>query len=125
MSVVTNIILHCSYGEDHSDISERDGGLTKRIYKGPDTINQWLNGQGRELGELVFMNPHAGGTQIFSGAIFMGAFNYLDLDGLAEQIKSFTWDEPNKVQLFVREDEDDVFWEYDLGNRGEENSQED
>jgi hypothetical protein len=114
MSVVTCVILHCNYAEDYTELSDRDGRRDRR-YKGVESLNEWLNSGGRDHGRLFFMNPHAGGTQTFSGAVFMGAFNYLDLDAFAEQIKTFPWDEPGQVQLFVREDEDETFWEYDLG----------
>lgn len=114
MSVVTCVILHCDYGEDYIEESGRDPSWRQRRYKGVERLNEWLNDPERNHGRLEFVNPHAGGTQIFTGAVFMGAFNYLDLDGLAGQIKAFPWDEPGRVQLFAREDEDDTFWEYDL-----------
>jgi hypothetical protein len=100
MSEVTNVILLCSYGEDYLELVERDGGpdRSRRRYKGVEAINLWLNSQGRGL---------------------LGSFNYLDLEGLAEQIKAFAWDEPENVQLFVKEEEDDTFWEYDLGLEGD------
>lgn len=121
MSEVTAIIFHCDYAEDYVELTGRDGQRDRR-YRGVEHINEWLDAPEVENGRLEFMNPHAGGYQTFTGAVFMGAFNYLDLDGLAGQIKSFPWDEPGRVQLFVREEEDDTFWEYDLHpeNPGEE-----
>lgn len=119
MSVVTHIILHVSYGEDYTELSGRDGGRRERRYTGVEHINEWLDDPERRLGTLRFVNPHAGGSQTFSGAVFLGAFNYLDLDGLAERVKCFAWEEPEKIQLFVREDEDDTFWEYDLSGTGQ------
>jgi hypothetical protein len=124
LSVVTRIILHCSYAEHYTELVGTGGRAPRheRRYDGVEKINAWLNHPDRDLGELRFVSPHAGGSQVFTGALFLGAFNYLDLDGLIKQVKAFPWEEPWAVQLWAREDEEDVFTEYDLelGEKPEE-----
>jgi hypothetical protein len=124
MSDVTRVILHISYAEHYTELVESGGRAPRheRRYKGVDAINAWLDAPERDHGTLRFVSPYAGGGQIFTGALFLGAFNYLDLYGLIEQVKAFPWEEPWAVQLWAREDEEDVFSEYDLelGSKPEE-----
>jgi hypothetical protein len=107
-----NLILHCSSDEVYVEQTDGDGNKVRR-YKLIEQINQWLNSQGRNHGDLVYMNPHAGGERLFEGAIFMGAFNYLDIDGLMRMLKSLEWEDVEQVQLFARTDEDQIFEEVD------------
>lgn len=111
-SAFINLILHCSNDEIYVEQAGGDG-KTVRCYKLIEQVNRWLNTNGRSHGELVYMNPHAGGERFFKGAIFMGAFNHLDLNGLMRLLKSLEWEDFEQVQLFARTDEDQIFEEVD------------
>ncbi len=109
---VINLILHCSNDEIYVEQTGGDGKAVRR-YRLIEQVNGWLNSEGRNHGELVYMNPHAGGERHFVGAIFMGSFNYLDVDGLMRLLKSLEWEYYEQVQLFARTDEDKIFEEVD------------
>ena len=56
-----------------------------------------------------------GGTKLVSNKIFIGGYNYLELDDLIEFMrKKITWREEQRVQLVVREQDDDKFRIIDL-----------
>jgi hypothetical protein len=111
-SPVINLILLCSKDEIYVEKAGVDGKTVRR-YKHIERVNRWLNSQGRTHGKFHYMNPHAGGERPFEGAIFMGSFNYLDLDGLMRLLKSLVWEDSGQVQLFARTDEDYIFEEVD------------
>ncbi len=51
-----------------------------------------------------------GGTKLISNKIFIGGYNYLELNELIEFMKQkITWHDENRVQLVVREQDDDKF----------------
>ena len=96
MSRVTNLILTCSLGE-------REKYIISQINK--FKIN------GNSLG-IVSINDDKlpkgwyGGTKYMECNIFIGAFNYIDLRKFVEHLKSIKWEDPEDVQLIIREQDD-------------------
>ena len=98
MSEVTNLILSFSSHEDQkSRLSE---------------INLFQN-NGREF-EIVSADyerdpnkPNEevwyGGSKYLETPLFIGAINHLDMEGLLEHLKDVYWEEPENVQLIVKE----------------------
>jgi len=104
MSVVTNLILSFSIGED--EIS--------RV----DEINLFHNnGRGFKLASADFeieINQDSnkawyGGSKFLGTPLYIGAYNHLDIEGLIEYLKIINWKYPESVQLFLKEEESDKF----------------
>lgn len=50
-----------------------------------------------------------GGTKYMECCIFMGAYNYLNLNEFIDHLKSIEWEDPEDVQLIVRNQNEDRF----------------
>lgn len=100
MSVVTNVILTFSILEDDYEAGDTYG------HKCVDKINEWLPCELKNIG------GHAGGNKELETDIYIGAFNYLDTEGLKACVFSQEWNEPKDVQLYVQEQQADTFTEY-------------
>lgn len=103
MSVVTDIILCFSLGEDRIEGAKTVDDRFPLV----DEINAWLMEDGR--GELTRLNGHEGGGKGWQCEIFGGAFNYLDVRAFVKMIAALKWNRPHQVQLFIRGEEDEVF----------------
>ena len=90
MSVVTNVIL-----------------LTFIDDKGVHGLQQWLADKG--MPPLKKIDENAGGNKMIEHDFFAGAFNHLDLEGFVQCAWATTWTYPKEVQLFVKEENDEVF----------------
>ena len=96
MSVVTNVIL---------SIGIRDA-LNKKITE----INRFFEQSGGR--GLVSMDDPAlpegwyGGSKMLEAYLYVGAFNHLDLTGFYKHLQSLSWEQPESVQLIIREQED-------------------
>jgi len=101
VSVVTNIVFKTSVGDKH------------RIAK--------LNAAFQEGAKLVSCDDESlprgwyAGNKMLECEICPGAFNDLNLADLVRAIREMDWDDPNSVQLFVQEQEEDRLREVDLG----------
>lgn len=106
MSKVTNVILIFSIMEDQPDDSKVHPVLAE--------LNKSLDGAKHYVRFEPFDFPHdnaSTGTKAMETNICLGGFNYLDLPHLITCVKAAPWKEPEHVQLFVMEDDDDVFTE--------------
>jgi protein associated with RNAse G/E len=97
MSVVTNLILHIGILEDEED----------RI---KDVNEFWEDG----IGLVSFDSSDLprgwyGGTKMLEANLYVGAFNYLDLDEFITHLEKIRWEYPEEVQVIVKEQEDDLF----------------
>lgn len=99
MSRVTNIIFAFSIIEEGGD----DSGEFI-LFK---EINKWLKKEG--YGELKSIDDCAGGSKRLEAPIFAAAFNFFLFDEFKEFVSSLNWNEPDAVQIFVKEQEDDEF----------------
>lgn len=50
-----------------------------------------------------------GGTKMLEARLYIGAFNYFDLEGFKNFLRSIHWEYPEEIQLIVKEHHDDVF----------------
>lgn len=104
MSLVTNVILSLPMCcEDKSE-----------------AINQWLldRGHKRPMPNLGEHGEAYGGYKALEADVYVGAFNYLETDEFVAFIRALPWEvdhyghrEFDEAQLFVREQNDNVFRE--------------
>ena len=100
MSEVTNLIISFSPLEDE----------TSRI----NEVNLFSNGdRGFNIISADFEEGNRkrwyGGSKMLETAMYIGAFNHLDLEGLIEHMKNINWEDQKSVQLIVKEENDDKF----------------
>jgi len=93
MSWVTNIIL--SIESLDSDEDEK-----------AEEINQYFFKQGMR-GFVSLEDPSLpkgwyAGEKYLESTIYLGVFNYLDLEALIKHIKSIDWPDPTSAQLLVK-----------------------
>lgn len=104
MSKVTNLILTCS-------VSEKEDFIESEIskFKIKDTpINI------TSIHDKMLPSSWYGGSKNMECNVFIGAYNYLDLNSFISHLKSIKWEDPEIVQLFVLEDHEDMFKKIDL-----------
>lgn len=107
MSVVTNLIISFSVLEDEkSRIGE---------------VNAFFNnGRGFKINSADFEEEESwpekgsgkrwyGGSKILETPLYIGVYNHLDLEGLVAYMKTIEWEEPENVQLIVKEQGADKF----------------
>lgn len=64
---------------------------------------------------LNLLDPWYGGTKRLERSIQIGAFNYLDCDGLLQHVRTkVNWREPQNVQLMLCRQEEDRFTVYEM-----------
>jgi hypothetical protein len=59
-----------------------------------------------------------GGTKNIESEIALGAFNYLDLDGLVQHIKRINWKGPTSIQLLLKGQEESLFTSHVVIDQG-------
>lgn len=102
MSVVTNVILAFNVTEEMYEYGDVD------VYPNMKTINAWLTEKvygdfGKDVDEV------AGGKKHLETKLYTAAFNYLNLDEFVSFIRGLKWNEPDNVQILVKEQGDDKF----------------
>ena len=75
--------------------------------KGVVELNEWLDSE--NYGILQRVDQYTGGRKAQQADIYLGAFNYLDIGAFVEKIKSIKWVDPEYVQLFLKDEDDDLF----------------
>ena len=101
MSYVCDTILKFSILENEEKILDQVNGFFEDV-----TGFVMLDGD-----ELPKDAKHwYGGSKVFQTPIALGAFNYLDLDGLKKHLKeNVKWKHPEMVQLIYCNEDDDYF----------------
>lgn len=94
MSQVTNIILALSLFEGVEDDT---------CYPWVDVINQWLAERGN--GKLQRVDALAGGVKEMEAAVFIGAFNYLDIPKFIKAVDACDWEDRDGLSLFMKDSE--------------------
>lgn len=95
MSHVTNAILAF-------DVMDDDMPLER--------INAGINGKGfTTVDDPELPYGWYGGDKFLETPLLIGAFNYLDIDGLLRHLAALPWQHPERVQLIVKDDNDDRF----------------
>jgi hypothetical protein len=97
MSSVTNIILSFSIVEDRFSLM--------------DDINSWLTKE--DYGAFGYDADALGsGTKRLETPVYVAAFNLFDVHAFLDFVKDLPWQEPDCVQVFVQEQEEDKFRVY-------------
>lgn len=99
MSHVTNAILSLPILEDEKFV------LLNHLLQGKLTNGQSFGDQ------LDIGNAPVGGRKNLEASIYIAAFNGVDVDELIKCIKSIVWDDCHEVQLFIKDQHDEVFTE--------------
>jgi hypothetical protein len=98
MSQVTNIILIFSLAENEKEI---EGKLNLFRYNSsfsmisidtPDLPRGWY-----------------GGNKLFESNIYLGVYNYFNLEEFVSHLNNIEWEERENVQLIYKEENDEVF----------------
>lgn len=106
MSYVTNLILHMSILEEENE-QETD---TKII----EQVNKFFDEQGiRPLIGLhnteLLPGGWYGGQKYLECHVYVGAFNYLDLDGFLRHLQTVPFEEPEEVQVWIKDQHETSF----------------
>jgi len=102
MSQVTNLILTFSIGEDEDRCINAVNSYEYRNLK-MNLVSVDFN-KDLEKGTTWY-----GGTKFMEARIYLGAFNYLDIQDFRNYLKTIAWQYPDLVQLIVQEQDDDKF----------------
>lgn len=95
MSRVTNLILTFSTGEDETKCIVAVNNYEYRGLK-MNLVSVDFN-KDMENGTTWY-----GGTKFMEASIYMGAFNYLDIDDFIKYLRTIAWENRNLVQLIVK-----------------------
>lgn len=106
MSNVTNVILSMGCLEDSLERIKD----VNRLPSLRDLCGKFIEDQ-----EVV--QRATGGTKALEADIFIGAFNFLHTDDFLEDLKKVPWERLQEVQVFVKEQEEDVFTVFTLTNQ--------
>ena len=101
MSKVTNLILTIS--DLHDD--DKLGQINSFVYDG---IQMNLVSAAFD-DDAVNRTSWYGGTRFLEAEIYIGAFNYFPLKDFINHLKQIKWENPNSVQLIVKEENDEKF----------------
>lgn len=104
MSVVTNLILHIGISEDEEE-------RIKDVNKFFEDKNGLVS-----LDDSKIPRGWYGGSKMLECNLYIGAFNYLDLDEFIKHCKNIKWEYPDEIQIIVKEQEDDLFRIIKLGD---------
>ena len=112
MSLVTNVILTYSPGEcygseeGHPRLDEiaaylRSHSAASRVAPRP----------------FVPVDEHSGGYKHMENGVALGAFNFTSRRTILDAVAAAVWEYPDFVQVFIKEQHDDMFLEYTLKER--------
>jgi len=102
MSRVTNLILTFSVGEDEFKCIQAINNYRYRNLK-MNLVSVDFN-KDMEKGITWY-----GGTKFMEARIYMGAFNYLEIDDFRNYLRTLDWENRDLVQLIIKEQDDDKF----------------
>jgi hypothetical protein len=95
MSRVTNVILTAHVGLQEGSDPEID------------SVNTFL--READGGEFVEVTEHAGGTKYMECRVYLSAFNHADTETILKAIDQAPWRDKEIVQVFVKEQEEELF----------------
>lgn len=102
MSIVTNLFIACSAGENAEELKS---ALALYLHQGKPFHIGLLNDLPRYL---------YGGTKNIEAIIFFGVYNHLDLQSLINHRRTIQWHNPEDVTIIVKEQNDFKFRIIDL-----------
>ena len=98
MSVVTNVILTAHVGPADGSDPEID------------SINKFLQeSNGGGYGKFIEVSDHAGGTKYMECRVYLSAFNHAETEIILKAVDQAPWRDREMVQVFVKEQEEDLF----------------
>jgi hypothetical protein len=75
-----------------------------------DAVNKFLRRtEGGGSGEFVEVSQYAGGTKHMECRVYVSAFNHADTNIIVRAVDQAPWRDKEMVQLFIKEQEQDVF----------------
>jgi len=98
MSRVTNIILTTTVVENEEPIEE---------------INKILQAKGY-TGYLTKVDQYVNSTKCMECGVYIAAINNIDLSDFMEIVRSVEWGDADNVQVYVKEQEDERFYKYNV-----------
>lgn len=101
MSDVTSVIILTELHWDYEDI-KNDHPIS--------LIQDWLTAN--EYGALKRVDEHAGGNRALQDEVWLGAFNYLELEEFIEFVKGLDWTVYQESVEFLYKDEHDEEFTY-------------
>lgn len=106
MSYVTNVIL--STGTLFDEEEEKILQEVNKFFVDKDNPAYSKNGF-VNVEDASLPRGWYGGDKMLEASLFIGAFNYLNLEGLIEHLQSIQWEYPEDVQLIIKEDGESRF----------------
>ena len=100
MSVVTNLVLCLGVSDGES--------AGRKI----EEVNRYFADSCKGLVSVddpALPRGWYGGSKFLEADLYIGAFNHLDLQAFIGHIRSIRWKQPDCVQVFVKEQDDDRF----------------
>jgi hypothetical protein len=97
MSRVTNVILTAHVGIP-------DGGDPEI-----DSINKILRGKEDSYGQFVEVSEYAGGAKYMECRVYLSTFSHADTETILNAIDQAPWRDKDMVQVFVKEQEEELF----------------
>jgi hypothetical protein len=64
--------------------------------------------------DFLPVESHCGGNKAFESHVFLAAFNHLDIGEFKALARATPWDEPERVQIFIREQHEERFREFSV-----------
>lgn len=94
MSIVTNIIVTCSLGEEENIVC----------------LCNWFMNEGH--GRPVIASEHESGPKVLECEVIVNACNYINIDEFVRLVRCIiSWKYPDEVQIFIKEQEDNIFYQ--------------
>lgn len=103
MSVVTDVMV--TYYYERSTARSGEQWMPKAMLQ----LNEWLASKGGPLAYLDFHKIPHGGTKVFQSNIWVGAYNYIDIDDLLQTFAWCDWSSPETAQIMYHYEHDPVF----------------
>lgn len=98
MSVVTNVILTTHVGSQDGSDPEIDA------------VNNFLReADGGGSGKFIEVSDHTGGPKNMECRVYLAAFNHADTQTILKAVDQAPWRDKEMVQVFVKEQEEDLF----------------
>lgn len=71
------------------------------------TINEWIESTTKP--PLVNVSEHAGGDKAMAPDLWIGSFNYFRMEEFVDVVAKAPWREKRAVQLWIQDENDDIF----------------
>jgi hypothetical protein len=106
MSWVTDVVLfYSAWEQEVGEISPCLSG-----------INNWL-AENEQVPLLDFaVCANTGDRKFMQAEVWGGAFNHLDIEDFLECVKEQPWHKPERVQVMVKDEEEDTFTLYGISD---------